>query len=94
MKTAKKQSKREQEFHSKNAKIMIISNGRTFSAWVEGAERILLCLSHNVRILLKKEVLSLSGKGLLCMTYAGGAVEISGKIEEIRFEPSPSVKEV
>lgn len=74
-----------------NVKILIISRGRTFSLWIEGAEKLLLCLSHSVRILLKKQVLALKGKGLVCMTYVGGAIEVSGILEEIRFEPSPSL---
>ena len=90
MKKRKKQEALKEKTHSKNAKIMIISKGRTLSAWIEGAERILLCLSGSVRILLSGEVLSLCGKGLVCTTYAAGAIEVNGIIEEIRFEPSPS----
>ena len=74
-------------------RIMIISQGRSLSVWVEGAQRLLLCLGHSVRILLKNEILCLYGNGLLCMTYASGAIEVKGNVEELKFEPSSCIRE-
>lgn len=70
----------------KGVHIMIISKGKGLSVWVEGAERLLLALSHSVRIELKEELLCLSGRSLLCETYGSGAIEVIGAVEEIKFE--------
>ena len=92
MKRKKSREAPRAENTSHKVRIMIISHGKGLSLWVEGAERLLLCLSHSIRILLKNEILCLCGKGLLCTTYASGAIEVTGALEEIRFEPSRAAK--
>lgn len=81
----KHKQENEQEKES-NVKISIIKKGRKLSLWVEGGEKLLLCLESCVRILLKSDVLCLTGKELSCLSYATGAIEIAGHIESILFE--------
>ena len=78
---------RETPKKQENVRVMIVSKGTNFSVWIEGARKMLLCLSDSVRVLLEKDVLCLKGKGLTCITYGGGGLEVTGYIEEIRFEP-------
>ncbi len=82
-----RRQKNEMPKKQENVRVMIVSKGASFSVWVEGARKMLLCLSDSVRVLLEKDVLCLAGKGLTCITYGGGGLEITGYIEEIRFEP-------
>ena len=83
----KRTGQKEERIKAESAvRIMIVSDKSAFSVWVEGAKKILLCLSDRVRILLGKDVLCLSGSALECVTYVGGALEIKGHINEIRFE--------
>lgn len=89
MKRAEKREESRDKKHG-NVKIIVTGSGKKLSVWVEGIKKILLCLPDAVRILLYGEILSLTGKELFCMTYVGGAVEIRGAINEIRFEPVPS----
>ncbi len=67
-------------------KVTITGSGKKLSVWVEETRKILLCLSDVVRVLLDGEILTLAGKDLVCVTYVGAVVEISGMIHEIRFE--------
>ncbi len=82
----KKQKTVMSETTPKGVKIMIVNQGRSFSVLVEGAKRVLLCMPSCVRIRLKSKVLCLYGNGLLCTTYASGAIEITGSLAEIKFE--------
>lgn len=86
MRKRKKQEKASVYSMPKNVRIMMISSHKSFSVWIEGARRLLLALSGSVRIELKEEVLCLFGKGLVCETYASGAIEVIGAVEEIKFE--------
>ena len=70
----------------KGVKIIIVNQGRSFSVLTEGTKRVLLCMPTRVRIRLKSTVLCLYGSGLLCTTYASGAIEITGELEQIKFE--------
>ncbi len=85
MKKSQEREEAEAQKHS-GVKVMITGRGRNLCVWAEGAKKMLLCLPSAVRILLDGEVLSLSGHELVCVTYAGGAVEVTGLIDEIRFE--------
>ena len=67
-------------------RISMLDNGRVKRARVEGAKKLLLCLEKEVKILLGEEVLHVHGDGLVCVNYAGGAVEISGDIRDVAFE--------
>ena len=69
-----------------SVKISIIKKGRSLSLWVEGGKKLLLCLESCVRILLERDVLCLTGNDLSCLSYATGAIEISGCVESILFE--------
>ncbi len=84
----KKNHEREETETPKHSgvKVMITGRGRSLCIWAEGVKKLLLCLPSAVRILLDGEVLSLSGHELVCVTYAGGAVEVTGLVDEIRFE--------
>ena len=77
----------------KGVKILVVNQGRSFSVWVEGASRMLLCLPSCVRVLLKNKILCLHGRGMLCTAYGSGALEVTGEIEEIKFEACKREKE-
>ena len=84
----KKAKTMKSEIIPKGVKIVIVNQGRSFLVLVEGAKRVLLCMPSRVRVLLKGRILCLSGQGLLCTTYASGAIEIAGELSEIKFECS------
>ena len=86
MKKEKKETKNEREKKHSRVKIMIINQGRSFSVWIEGAKKMLLCLPATVRVLLDKEVLCISGRELSCLSYGTGAIEIVGTLYQISFE--------
>ena len=67
-------------------RISMLDNGKVKRARVEGAKKLLLCIDREVKILLAEEVLTVHGDALVCINYAGGAVEVSGNIKEVVFE--------
>ena len=66
-------------------RISMLDNGRIKRIRIEGAKKLLLCLENEVKISLGKEVLHVYGKGLACMNYNSGAVEISGEMTTLSF---------
>ncbi len=67
-------------------RISMINNGRTKRVRIEGAKKLLLCIDREVKISLGEETFHAHGKDLSCVSYASGAVEVSGEINEILFE--------
>ena len=53
---------------------------------IEGARKLLLCLAHEVKIVLDEEILTVKGAALACTTYASGAIELEGHVEHMSFE--------
>lgn len=69
------------------SRITLLDNGKQKKMRVEGAKKLLLCLPAEVKILLAEERLGVSGSALTCTSYASGAIEVCGKIEQITFDP-------
>ena len=83
----KKQEKIEEKPVEHDGIRMILSGkGDAMTLYAEDVGKLLLCLPNAVRLLLRKEIVSVSGKSLACTTYAHHAVEIVGRIDEIRLE--------
>ena len=74
-------------------KISMIDNGRMKRIRVEGAKKLLLCIEKEVKILFGEEVLRLVGGELSCVNYAGGAIEITGRVHDMSFEKRNDLKE-
>ena len=68
------------------SRIGILDNGEIKKIRIEGARKLLLCIEKEVKIALKTEVFHCFGNHLACVSYASGAVEVTGEIREIRFE--------
>lgn len=68
------------------SRIGILDNGEIKKIRIEGARKLLLCLEKEVKIALKTEIFHCSGNYLACVSYASGAVEVTGEIWELRFE--------
>ena len=83
----KKQEKNEVKPTTHEGIKMILSGkGDKMTLYAENVGKLLLCLPDAVRLLLQKEIVSVSGRSLVCTTYAHHAVEIAGRIDEIRLE--------
>ena len=74
-------------------RISMLYNGRIKKVRIEGAKRLFLCLEKEVKISLGEEILYAKGRELICTSYASGALEIAGDIEQILFEKSGEKKE-
>lgn len=59
--------------------------GRERILRIEGAKKILLCTEECVKAADDREIVCVEGENLLCLTYASGAVEISGRIARLSF---------
>lgn len=68
------------------SRITMLDNGKFKKVRVEGAKKLLLCLPSEVKILLSEEVLSVSGDGLACTSYASGAIEVGGCVVRMGFD--------
>ena len=68
------------------SRLLLADNGEVKRVRVEGANKLLLCLEKEIKILLSAEVLHFTGDGLSCTAYASGALEVAGEIREIHFE--------
>lgn len=55
------------------------------SITVRGGGRILKYTENEIRLELRKSVLSVCGKRLVCITYYAGAVGIEGRIDSVCF---------
>ncbi len=52
---------------------------------VEGVRKITVCRIERVELLASREKMIFVGDGLTTVAYAGGALEITGKIDGISF---------
>ncbi len=52
---------------------------------VHGAERILIYLPSEIRILTPRGVLSIEGAGLTFISYTTGSVGIKGRVDRMEF---------
>jgi hypothetical protein len=75
------------------SRISIIDNGRIKKVRIEGAKKLLLCITKEVKILLTDEILYAEGEDLACTSYASGAIEVAGEITHLRFENKSKAKE-
>ena len=76
------------------SRISIIDNGRIKKVRIEGAKKLLLCVTKEVKVLLSEEVLRAEGEELVCTSYASGAIEIAGVIYRLFFESKGVAREV
>ena len=53
---------------------------------VTGGRRILCYGEENIRVLLGKTVLSISGEGLLCTVFGAENMTVCGRIRSVEFE--------
>ena len=74
-------------------RISIIYNGRIKRIRIEGAKKLFLCLDREVKISLGEELFRALGQALVCTSYASGALEVSGDVQQILFEKSGEKKE-
>ncbi len=74
-------------------RISILYNGRVKKVRIEGAKKLFLCLEKEVKISLGEELFRATGHGLVCTSYASGALEVSGDIEQILFEKTKEKRE-
>lgn len=53
---------------------------------VEGAEKIGFLSPERILVLLKKDSLSVCGKGLMCLSFRGKVLVIGGRIDSLCYE--------
>jgi len=75
------------------SRISMIDNGRMKKIRIEGAKKLLLCITKQVVILLTDEILHVEGEGLACTSYASGAIEVTGDVMRLCFESRGREKE-
>lgn len=63
----------------------LIGGGRERILRLEGTRKILLCTEECIKVADNREIVCVEGEKLLCLTYATGAVEISGGIARLSF---------
>ena len=56
------------------------------SATVYGCQRILLYSPSHIRLKMRRRVVGISGDGLCCTSFSGGAVTVEGRIESVTYE--------
>ena len=76
------------------SRISIIENKKKKKVRIEGAKKLLLCVTKEVKVLLSEEVLRAEGEALVCTSYASGAIEIAGVIYRLFFENKGGAPEV
>ena len=52
---------------------------------VEGAEKIGLLSPERILVLLKRDSLSVCGKGLMCLSFRGKVLVIGGRIDSLSY---------
>jgi hypothetical protein len=67
-------------------RIEITRKGSTRLMLVEGVRQILLYGAEEMAFLLKKERLIVRGRDLDCVSYASGAIGITGEFSSVSFE--------
>ena len=53
---------------------------------VRECRHIIHYADEEIKLALKEYVLAIKGDGLYCTSYAGGAVCVEGRIDELKFE--------
>ena len=66
-------------------RIEVVLTGNKRLARVHGVRKVLDYSSEKIGLAMKKGRLLIEGKELACITYAGGAIGIEGKVLQISF---------